>query len=64
MAEQKPILLFQSRDERGSRSLLATTLADSRLKLDGQDLGPSVAFFAEDLTEFRAGGRPVEERAW
>lgn len=52
MADERTVLLFQSRDDRGTRSIWATTLADGRLKIEGQDLGPSVSFFAEDMTEY------------
>ena len=52
MAEDRTVLLFQSRDDRGTRSIWAHTLADGRLKIEGQDLGASVSFFAEALTEY------------
>jgi hypothetical protein len=52
MADEKQITLFQSRDERGTRSIWVTVLADGRLKLEGQDLGPAVAAFGEDFTEY------------
>jgi hypothetical protein len=50
--DEKPIALFQSRDDRGTRSIWVTPLADGRLKIEGQDLGPAVAFFGEDFTEY------------
>jgi hypothetical protein len=49
---ERTVLLFQSRDDRGTRSLWATTLADGRLKIEGQDLGPSVSIFGADFTEY------------
>src|SRR5512132_105883 len=52
MADERTILLFQSKDDRGTRSIWATTLADGRLKLEGQDLGPSVSVFGEGLNEY------------
>ncbi|HUG30459.1 MAG TPA: hypothetical protein VMQ65_08115 [Candidatus Limnocylindria bacterium] len=52
MADERTIQLFQSRDDRGTRSIWATTLADGRLKLEGQDLGASVAIFGEGFTEY------------
>ena len=52
MADERTIQLFQSRDDRGTRSLWATTMADGRLRLEGQDLGASVAIFGEGLTEY------------
>lgn len=52
MADEKQIMLFQSRDDRGTRSIWVTRLADGRLKIEGQDLGPSVAVFGEDFTEY------------
>ena len=52
MADERTVLLFQSHDDRGTRSIWATTLADGRLKLEGQDLGASVSIFGEGLTEY------------
>jgi hypothetical protein len=52
LPDEKPIALFQSRDDRGTRSLWVTRLGDGRLKIEGQDLGPAVAFFGEDFTEY------------
>lgn len=52
MADERTVQLFQSRDERGTRSVWATMLADGRMKLEGQDLGASVSFFAQDMTEY------------
>jgi hypothetical protein len=52
MADERTVLLFQSKDDRGTRSIWVTMLADGRLKIEGQDLGASVSFFAEDLTEY------------
>jgi hypothetical protein len=52
MADEKPITLFQSRDDRGTRTLWAILLADGRLRIEGQDLGPAVAVFGEDFTEY------------
>ncbi|MBI2780956.1 MAG: hypothetical protein HYX55_04040 [Chloroflexi bacterium] len=52
MADERTILPFQSKDDRGTRSMWATTLSDGPLKLEGQDLGASVSFFAEDLREY------------
>jgi hypothetical protein len=52
MTGERTVQLFQSRDDRGTRSLWATTLADGRLKIEGQDLGPSVSIFGADFTEY------------
>jgi hypothetical protein len=46
------ISLFRSRDERGTRSLWVTRMNDGRLRIEGQDLGPSVAAFGEGLSEY------------
>ncbi len=52
MPESGRVPLFHSRDERGSRSIDATWLADGRLRIEGQDLGPAVAVFGEGFTEY------------
>jgi hypothetical protein len=52
MADEKAITLFQSRDEQGTRSIWVTPLAEGRLRIEGQDLGPAVAMFGEDFTEY------------
>ena len=51
-AREDPVSLFRSRDDRGTRSLWATRMGDGRLKIEGQDLGPSVAVFGEDFSEY------------
>ena len=50
--DENPILLFQSRDDRGTRSVWATRMSDGRLKIEGQDLGPAVAAFGDGFTEY------------
>lgn len=52
MADERTVELFQSRDDRGTRSIWATTTADGRLKIEGQDLGPGVAVWGEGLSEY------------
>jgi hypothetical protein len=52
MPDEKPITLFQSRDAKGTRSIWVTPLPDGRLRIDGQDLGPAVAIFGEDFSEY------------
>jgi hypothetical protein len=52
MSDERTVMLFQSHDDRGTRSIWATTLADGRLKLEGQDLGASVSIFGEGLREY------------
>jgi len=52
MAEERTTLVFQGKDIRGTRSLWVATLADGRLKIEGQDLGAGVSVFGEGLTEY------------
>ena len=52
MAGEHTVQLFQSRDDRGTRSIWVTLVADGRLRIEGQDLGKSVAVVGEGLTEY------------
>lgn len=52
MPDERAVQVFHSRDARGIRSLWVTTLRDGRLKIEGQDLGASVAVFGDGLTEY------------
>jgi hypothetical protein len=52
MPDERPVDLWHSRDDRGTRSLSATRLADGRLRIEGQDLGSGVAVFGEGLSEY------------
>ena len=52
MTEERRVELWQGRDHNGTRSIWAVLLADGRLKIEGQDLGPGVAIFGEGFSEY------------
>jgi hypothetical protein len=52
MPDERPVYLWNGRDDRGTRSIWATRLSDGRLRIESQDLGPAVAIFGEGLSEY------------
>ena len=52
MAEERRVELWHGRDHNGTRSIWGVLLADGRLKIEGQDLGPGVAAWGEGFTEY------------
>jgi hypothetical protein len=52
MTEDRRAELWQGRDHNGTRSIWAVLLADGRLRIEGQDLGPGVAIWGEGFTEY------------
>lgn len=52
MPDERTVPLFRSQDERGVRSIYAVLLADGGMRIEGQDIGPSVSVFGQDFREY------------